>query len=150
MLQCLQACNLPKQREQHSELSPSEPTLLHSDIHTVALPHACNICEVWKYKAKGLRHQVVRAALCGFELSVLYSLGRVFCHMSWMLIVAPFEVLFSFSFSFFLFMYIAWVFMRVYCAIALWFEVCLVLYCVVDSNHYQLSCPGSSVGRALA
>ena len=25
-----------------------------------------------------------------------------------------------------------------------------MLYCVVDSNPYQLSCPGSSVGRALA
>ena len=35
-------------------------------------------------------------------------------------------------------------------AIAQWFEVCLVLCCVVDSNPYQLSCPGSSVGRALA
>ena len=35
----------------------------------------------------------------------------------------------------------------IYCAIAQWFEVCL---CVVDSNPYQLSCPGSSVGRALA
>ena len=30
-----------------------------------------------------------------------------------------------------------------------WYEVCLcpVLYCVVDSNPYQLSCPGSSVAR---
>ena len=27
---------------------------------------------------------------------------------------------------------------------------CVVLCCVVDSNPYQLSCPGSSVGRALA
>ena len=41
--------------------------------------------------------------------------------------------------------------MRVYCAIAQWFEVCLcVVYCVEDLNPYQLSCPGSSVGRALA
>ena len=32
-----------------------------------------------------------------------------------------------------------------------WFEVCLcpVLYCVVDSNPYQPSCPGSSVGKVL-
>ena len=32
-----------------------------------------------------------------------------------------------------------------------WFEVCLcpVLYCVVDSNSYQPSCPGSSVGKVL-
>ena len=31
------------------------------------------------------------------------------------------------------------------------FEVflCLVLYCVVDKNPYQLSVPGSSVGRVL-
>ena len=36
---------------------------------------------------------------------------------------------------------------RVYCAIAQWFEV---LCCVVDSDPYQLSCPGSSVGRVLA
>ena len=35
---------------------------------------------------------------------------------------------------------------RVYCAIAQCFEVCLVLCCVVDSNPYQLSYP---VGRAL-
>ena len=41
---------------------------------------------------------------------------------------------------------------RVYCAIAQWFEVCLylVLCCVVDSNPYQLSCPGSSVGWVLS
>ena len=39
---------------------------------------------------------------------------------------------------------------RVNCAIAQLFEVCLVLCCVVASNPYKLSCPCSSVGRALA
>ena len=39
-----------------------------------------------------------------------------------------------------------------YRAIAQYYEVglCVVLYCVEDSNPYQLSRPGSSVGRALA
>ena len=83
MLQCLQACNLPKQREQHLELlgGLQGSTLVYS--YSCSRPHACIISEVWKCKAKGLRHQVVRVALCGFQLSVLCSLGRVFYHMSY-------------------------------------------------------------------
>ena len=36
--------------------------------------------------------------------------------------------------------YTYWV--GVYCAIVQWLEVCLVLYCVEDSNPYQQTCPG--------
>ena len=35
-------------------------------------------------------------------------------------------------------------------AVHLLYKICLVLCCVEDLNPYQLSCPGSSAGRALA